>query len=221
MTSLRWRLLTFCMAHSDVYQRLHHRVSVAVHPAQGVKVFCLGPPKTGTSSLYVALKMLGFRSVRFFMIGRIFQEDLYLEDLSGDGWARLISWIRECSYDAFVDYPLGLGDVYVALDRAFPGSKFILTTRDSASYAVSFRHHFQGSHLDGELTEEKLAQRIRDVEERNQAIEDYFRDRPGQLLVFNLAGGDGWPQLCAFLEKSVPDRLFPRKNVGRYHRGKK
>jgi hypothetical protein len=72
--------------------------------------------------------------VRLFKIGMILSLDLENEDVGRDGWSQFIGWMKEFSYDAYVDYPLGLGDIYKYLDRAFQGSKFILTMRDPASY---------------------------------------------------------------------------------------
>jgi hypothetical protein len=222
MMSLRWRVTAFLMRYSDPFLHLHHAVMRMAYRPQAVKVFCIGPAKTGTTSLYMALKTLGFRTVRMFKIGEMTRLDLTKEDIARDGWSQFIGWMQGFSYDAYVDFPLGWFDAYVHLDRAFPGSKFILTTRDQTSYAVSFSHHFEGSFLKGEeFSEERLSLRLRQIEERNKAVQDYFRDRPGQLLCLDVIGGEGWEKLCPFLGKPIPDEPFPRRNVGRYHRRKK
>ena len=43
----------------------------------------------------------------------------------------------------------------------------------------------------------------------------YFRDRPDDLLVMDICAGDGWEQLCRFLEQQTPNLPFPRENVRR------
>ena len=49
---------------------------------------------------------------------------------------------------------------------------------------------------------------------RHEAVvRGYFARRPGDLLVFNVAGGDGWGPLCEFLGHPVPEAAFPRENV--------
>ena len=52
-------------------------------------------------------------------------------------------------------------------------------------------------------------------------VEAYFEDQPRRLLVMNITQGDGWDLLCPFLDKSVPDIMFPHANTseGRKDRG--
>ena len=44
-------------------------------------------------------------------------------------------------------------------------------------------------------------------------IKEYFRNRPNDLLVMNICNGEGWKVLCPFLDKSIPDVQFPKKNI--------
>jgi hypothetical protein len=46
-------------------------------------------------------------------------------------------------------------------------------------------------------------------ESHNKNVIEYFRDRPDDLLILDLASGDGWEQMCPFLGKSVLDVPFP------------
>jgi hypothetical protein len=99
------------------------------------KIFCIGFSKTGTTSMGAALKALGFR------LGNQAEAELLIED-----WARrdFRSIIRYCkTADAFQDIPFCLPYTYQALDSAFPGSKFILTVRDSSDewYKSLIRFH--------------------------------------------------------------------------------
>ena len=88
------------------------------------KVFCVGRNKTGTTSLGAALEGLGFK------LGDQAQAEGLLEDWARRDFSRLIEYCD--SADAFQDIPFSLDYTFQALDAAFPGSKFILTTRDSA-----------------------------------------------------------------------------------------
>jgi hypothetical protein len=46
-------------------------------------------------------------------------------------------------------------------------------------------------------------------------VQEYFRDRPGDLLVLDICAGEGWKKLCPFLGKPVPSAVFPHLNVGK------
>jgi hypothetical protein len=48
------------------------------------------------------------------------------------------------------------------------------------------------------------------VETHQRNVLWYFQDRPSDLLMFDLCGGDGWEKLCSFLGKPIPDQPFPR-----------
>jgi hypothetical protein len=54
-------------------------------------------------------------------------------------------------------------------------------------------------------------------ERRNQRIREYFEDRPEDLLVVDWEEGDGWIELCDFLDVDVPDLPFPHANIGTKH----
>lgn len=56
---------------------------------------------------------------------------------------------------------------------------------------------------------------ITQFEAHNNEVMRYFKDRPEDLLVMDLAKDDGWETLCAFLGKSVPDIAFPYANKAR------
>ena len=87
------------------------------------KVFVIGRNKTGTTSVQHALIDLGYR------MGDQPTAELLMED-----WGRrdFRSLIRYCySADAFQDVPFSYHYTFQAMDHAFPGSKFILTVRDS------------------------------------------------------------------------------------------
>ncbi|MEE4237997.1 MAG: sulfotransferase [Anderseniella sp.] len=87
------------------------------------KVFCIGRNKTGTTSLAKALKMLGYR------VGRQDKAEPLMDDWARRDFRRIVQYCRWA--DAFQDVPFSLDYTYQVLDYAFPGSKFILSVRDS------------------------------------------------------------------------------------------
>ncbi len=171
------------------------------------KVFCIGFHKTGTTSLAVALKTLGYR-----VTGPNGVND---PDIAANIDCMIDSLVAQ--YDAFQDNPWPI--LYRKLDRLYPQSKFILTMRNSDSWIASQVRHFgrretpmrQWIYGVGcpEGHEDVYKERY---ESHNKDVLDYFRDRPDDFLILDLARGDGWEQMCPFLGKGVPDTPFPHAN---------
>jgi len=172
------------------------------------KVFCVGLQKTGTTSLQYALSKLGYRVAGVFSI-----KDLDTPEQMRD---RALSLVPR--FDAFADNPWCV--FYRELDRAVPGSKFILTTRDPEKWYASVCKHFgekpvrmhewiygvpspighKAAYIDKLLTHQ-------------DAVRRHFANRPGALIEFDVTQGHGWPELCALLGKRVPSEPFPRLNT--------
>jgi hypothetical protein len=167
-----------------------------------MKIFGIGLSKTGTTSLAVALGKMGY-DARHAIAG--------LDEID--------------TIDAVTDE---MATVYQELDRRYPGSKFILTVRDEAAWLKSCGHHFRQpvptDHSIHDVLIELYGTTVFDREKfldgyrrHTQGVRAYFRDRPDDLLVLDLAsGGEGYPQLCAFLDRPLPEEeSFPRENVSR------
>jgi hypothetical protein len=88
------------------------------------KVFCIGFNKTGTTSIGAALAGLGFDLAEQTPGERL------LEDWGRRDFTALLRFCEQ--HDAFQDVPFSLPSTFEALDAAFPGSKFILSERNSA-----------------------------------------------------------------------------------------
>lgn len=88
------------------------------------KVFCIGRNKTGTTSLEAALASLGYR------MGLQARGEMLSKDWARRDFTRLLQLCRTA--DAFQDAPFSRAHTYRAVDTGFPGSKFILTVRNSA-----------------------------------------------------------------------------------------
>lgn len=173
------------------------------------KVFGIGFHKTGTSSLRDALDLLGYR-VR----GIFGKAD---PDIATNALARALSIVDR--FDAFQDNPWPI--FYRELDQHAPGSKFILTERDTSSWLQSALKHFgHGSTpmrrwiygVGSPVGNEDVF--VARYERHNQEVKEYFAARPDDLLVFRISDGDGWETLCPFLGLETPTAEFPHSNPG-------
>ena len=177
------------------------------------KVFGIGLSKTGTSSLAQALQRLGFKTKDCMGATRYVAGDLSSIDME-----------TVLAHDALTDTPIP--SFYRQLDARFPGSKFILTVRDREGWLKSCRKQF--SERFGATQNEAHKRIFEDLYGTNvfdeprfvggyerfvSGVLDYFKDRPQDLLVMDIAAGDGWEELCPFLGRAVPDTPFPKANV--------
>lgn len=165
-----------------------------------MKIFGIGLAKTGTTSLNAALQMMGYRA----------------EHAIGD-------WSEIDKLDAVTDE---LARDYPKLDERYPGSKFILTVRELESWLKSCAHHFRNEipadHPHSAYIKDVYGVTIYDEAKFRQAYQRhlesaqrYFANRPGDLLVMDVCGGEGWSKLCPFLGVKTPSTPFPRENVSR------
>jgi hypothetical protein len=50
-------------------------------------------------------------------------------------------------------------------------------------------------------------------ERHNREVQEHFKGRSRDFMIFDLAAGDGWLKLCAFLGHPVPEDMpFPWRN---------
>jgi Sulfotransferase domain len=175
------------------------------------KVFGIGAARTGTSSLGRAFVLLGFRHTSW---------DPVLWEAFERGDHEPIFSVA-ARFESFEDGPWNGRDFYRELDRRFPGSKFVLTVRDAPSWLRSHERHFstEGARKIPERFQiasyaERREQILRDYEARHEEVRTYFADRPADLLVLDVVGGEGWERLCPFLGLEPPARRFPHLNAG-------
>ena len=127
------------------------------------------------------------------------------------------------AYRSFEDRPWNVWEMYQRLDERFPDSRFVLTIRDSESWwrstsrwitvvkprmAKKYLRHLRSPSLDRE-------DMIAAYEQYNEGVIEYFAGSD-KLLVIDFEKGQGWPELCAFLELPVPDLPFPHVNRQSY-----
>jgi hypothetical protein len=191
------------------------------------KVFGIGLSRTGTTSLHAALEQLGLRSVHFP------SDPLTREEIEGflstGGDSLRLSVLKRC--DGLTDTPVCA--TFEALDAAYPGSRFVLTVREKEPWLRSCEAYWRGG-IDPFLRDHPTdpyaiyisaiggalygSARF-DPECFSRAYDDYakrvvghFRGRERDLLVLDLFSGQGWPELCAFLDRPAPDAPFPSEN---------
>ncbi|MEM8525746.1 MAG: sulfotransferase family protein [Bacteroidota bacterium] len=177
-----------------------------------MKIFCIGLSRTGTSSLTDALDILGFNAFHFphilHALGQIYIRRKFYQ------------------YDALSDTPVTLN--YKKLDRKFPNSKFILTTREKENWLKSCSNYpaFQKTvnpspkkkvrvlrkKLYGSIYFDK-ATFSKAYDDHHQEVKSYFKGREKNLLILDITKGETWEQLCPFLDVPIPDTDFPKVNT--------
>jgi hypothetical protein len=185
------------------------------------KIFGIGFHKTGTSSLAVALEILGYKTVH---------GDARNAKHKGDEGRDMIRRIEAgdhdlptlAIYDAFTDNPYFT--IWRQLADRFPDAKFILTEREESKWLDScirfyrgrrirpMRKWMFGEHADPSSGEAAAQAWLAAYRRHNESIKEYFANQPERLLVINVMAGDGWEKICPFLGAQAPARPFPHAN---------
>ncbi|MCP4142728.1 MAG: sulfotransferase [Chloroflexi bacterium] len=181
-------------------------------PVNSTKVFCLGFQKTGTTSVDWVLQDMGYQVAKAYkQIDGKFSRMLEKKDLSE------IKRISEL-FDAFQDIPWFL--YYKEFDRWYTESKFILTTRESKSWWNSFLRYFRTEYyplfeyvygFENPIgNKEALVKRF---EQHNDAVLEYFKNRPDDLLVLEVGEENALEKVSHFLGKETSYKKMPHKNA--------
>lgn len=160
------------------------------------KIFCIGLSGTGTRSLHRAMKLLNLSSCHY---------PQSLDDFE--------------KHQILLDIPVSCR--YRELDVMFPGSRFILTTRELESWlnnrsrkppdATPPSLWVQENRLRtyGVPAFDREVYRVRH-KQYHDGVFEFFADRPGDLFVMSVCDGEGWEKLCPFLGLPIPkDTPFP------------
>lgn len=177
-----------------------------------MKVFGIGMFKTGTTTLGNALQSLGYHCFNGPWKN--------VDEFPYDPWnetpeiyvankKKLIAKVEQ--YDAFQDYPFMFA--YKELDQWFPGSKFILTTRDPQSLAKSDIEMWKRQNLARGDEVPSASKFIQRYENHYSQVRQYFESRTDDLLTVSWFDGDEWTQLCQFLDCPIPSIPFPHANA--------
>lgn len=173
------------------------------------KIFGIGLPKTGTTSLMFALRDLGLYT------NVLKSEESY--DLIRKGQFKLpeldqLQSSNDCPISTFFE----------EFDRAYPGSLFIWTIREKQDWLASCEKHwgkYSKSNINHRRTFNRIAlfgivdfnpDRFEVVyDSHKKRVESYF-DSKDNFLKMNVK--DGWETLCSFLDIEEPSIPFPWKN---------
>lgn len=189
------------------------------------RIFGIGMHKTATTSLHMALRILGFDSAHW----------------NNGQWARkLYDQVTENGRSALVEQHYAVSDLpipllYRELDKAYPGSKFILTIRGEQEWLNSVRNHWdparnpwrsiwKATPFIGKLHGLIYGRQSFDADvflaryfKHNDDALEYFSGREDDLLVMFMDGApkNHWLRLCQFLRRPVPNVPYPRELVTR------
>lgn len=201
------------------------------------KYFCVGRNKTGTTSVKAAFEDLGF------IVGEQDVAELLHDEFFFEGNYNPI--LKYCkTAEVFQDVPFSHFEMIAPVDRAFPGSKYILTVRDNPEqwYNSITKYHAKQHGLNGRIPTYEdiinddyrkkgyLKRLTIDVhgttpedpynkeillahyEKHNQDVIDYFKDRPGDLLIINLSDPLAYKKFVEFIGVDSPFDSFPWEN---------
>jgi hypothetical protein len=180
------------------------------------KVFCIGLPRTGTTSLGHAGNILGYIAMHtnpelagFIGIGKLF-----------------IGTEKDDIHNFFSDEPYcSFFKTYYML---YPKAKFILSTRDLTKWKESMKWMFKTHQIYWDATMRKFQRKIWKIPPKfyDGEIDDVFLENwyfkhhgdvintipKNQLLIFTLEEQDKWGKICNFLGKPIPSYDFPYYN---------
>ncbi|MDT0559388.1 sulfotransferase [Ichthyenterobacterium sp. W332] len=181
-------------------------------PKKEPKLFCIGLHKTGTTSLAKALTILGYR-VKDYPTIRLYGNRFL--------WPR---GTQINDYNCFTDSTII--PLYKRLDKKFPNSKFILTTRSLDSWLESCAKWPNFNETNVQKKRKIYRERILGDKNYNKSVytqkyhehlldvKDYFKNRPDDIITLDVSQKDKWEILCSFLNKPIPSESFPHSNSG-------
>lgn len=185
------------------------------------KIFGIGFYKTGTTTLYEALRILGYHTINGDKLGSY---------PGADDGATLIRQIDAGDYrlptfemfEAFTDNPYF--HIWRQIYDLYPDAKYIMTTRDEQRWIDScvkfFRHRRMrpmrlwmfGPHANPAKDAASRQAWLDAYRAHNAAVREFFADRPQQFFEFDPTREPGWERLCAFLGAPIPERPWPHAN---------
>ena len=170
-------------------------------------IFGIGFPRTGTHSLRRALEILGFAPDKDT---HILLRNFYRGNFKIPGEWDMVTG--------------GISHYYIALDKKYPGSKFVLTLRDEDDWLDSVNRVWRVTQnppeyeidLPGMWRHMSHCSYDLDVlralwRSHSAGAREYFAGRD-DFVAFD-ASKSGWQPLCEFLSKSVPEEPYPHENM--------
>lgn len=199
------------------------------------KVFCIGRNKTGTTSLLEAMKTLGYR------VGDQPRAERLVEDWGRRDFRKIVRYCRSADFFQDVPFSLNFtfqavdqafpnsrfiltvrddADQWFRSLTRFHTKLFgkgrLPTAKDMKEFSYRGRGWIWRAHrIIYDVDESNLYDRDRYVahyEQHIDAVEDYFRGRPNDLLVLNLAQVDAMDRLGEFLGIDPGEIEMPHLN---------
>ena len=145
------------------FKRQADNLGYALKNGYESKIFCIGFNKTGTTSVKKSFQDHGFK------VGNQAKAELLLPNYIRQDYNAIISYCMY--YKAFQDIPFSYRHTYKNLDKAFPGSKFILTVRDNEDQWYNSLTRFHQNILNT-----KSIPTARDLKEADYRYKGFFYD---------------------------------------------
>jgi hypothetical protein len=186
------------------------------------KIFGIGFYKTGTTTLFEALRILGYHTVNGDKPGSYAGADdgatLIRQIDSGD--FRLPTFEM---FDAFTDNPYF--SIWREIYALYPDARYVLTTRDEDAWIASCVSFYRdrrirpmrvwmfGSHANPSRDEASRQAWLDAYRAHNAAVHEFFAGRSGQFMEFDPTREPDWGRLCAFLGAPIPVQPWPHANA--------
>jgi hypothetical protein len=166
------------MAIKKIYRNIQQEFLNPFFVRNKQKIFCIGRNKTGTTSLKKAMRDFGY------ITGNQRKAERLIQYYKTRNFKPIIEYCKTAQF--FQDAPFSWPFTFIAMDVAFPGSKFILTVRDNPDQWYRSLTKFHGKRMAQESlpTKEDLQNDTYCYKgwawEVNQMIYDVSEDEPYQ-----------------------------------------
>ncbi|GAF72344.1 unnamed protein product [marine sediment metagenome] len=165
------------------------------------KIFGIGLPKTGHTSLTRALEILGYKSIKIPIA-------CVNDDLS-------IKYDSLKDYNAWTDTPITMK--YTELDKLYPDARFILLHRNIITWEESCSFWFSLDIPDYHNLHKSIFGSASYVDVYtsyyNNLFSYFLNYRCGsKYIILDICAEYGWSQICEFLNKDIPNVSFPHLN---------
>jgi len=209
---------------NSIYRCCYRKLSLFLsmnhyHKKKKSKIFGIGLNRTGTTSLQYALEILGYKVAPYNIeiIKAYLKQDWKLLD-------KLIN-----SFDAFQDWPWPL--MYKTLDKKYPNSKFILTTRSNVDiwlksqiwHTINTNKKDNTAFFTNKIAYGYFYPGFHEAEHKNfylkfnNEVRNYFKYLKKDFIELCWEKNSNWNKLCKFLNKEYPNTDFPYKRKSSYY----
>lgn len=185
------------------------------------KVFGIGFHKTGTTSLHVFLKILGYNGIHWpDRVQGVHYQKLCIPALHDRN--RIVDILMPVfsQYETFTDVPVPA--LYRELDQRFPGSRFILLERESEEWWESLARHwhlsssgkrildpyeylqynYEGTAPLNRITMDSKEEILQRYKNHNERVKKYFNERTDSLLAISMDDPDKAGKIANFLQSN-------------------